>query len=208
MIQVQYGTYRFPVIEIFDSIQGEGCNLGKYCTFIRLAGCNLRCPWCDSINTWTDDDATYLTVGEIISSAKQHHVVITGGEPGVHTGEGHFNPLKMLCQALKEAGHYISVETNGHFELPSEVDWVTCSPKPLQYFISPKVHPNEFKYVVDQTFSLEFIPKNVLDEYPGKIWLQPEANCFEESCKKCMELVQQDSRLRVGIQLHKVIGVN
>ena len=39
---------KYPIIEIFDSIQGEGLNLGKQATFIRLAGCNLNCPWCDT----------------------------------------------------------------------------------------------------------------------------------------------------------------
>ena len=79
---------RFFVSEIFDSIQGEGASQGTPCTFLRLAGCNLACTWCDTEYSWNwkrFDRHTHVSrmsvdaVSERLSGAK--HVVVTGGEP-------------------------------------------------------------------------------------------------------------------------------
>jgi organic radical activating enzyme len=192
---------RLPVMEIFDSIQGEGAFIGVPVTFIRLVGCNLACPWCDTKESWTQCSDDIKSVDEIMSECNQDMVVITGGEPCLHD-------LTELVDALQGAGKFIAIETNGTLSTPPGVDWVTCSPKPEYYKIHENCQVNELKYVVDNSFTLDVIP----DEYqtpdsPVIVWMQPQAFDMDVSVKKAMKLVMSNSWLRMGIQMHKMINV-
>lgn len=115
---------RFPLVEIFNSLQGEGRNAGRQCSFVRLAGCNFDCPWCD-----TPRDARFsATADEIVAEVSQYaarSVVLTGGEPTARDG------VEELVAALKGAGFWIAVETNGSRDAAwlRFVDYVACSPK-------------------------------------------------------------------------------
>ena len=71
-----------PIIEIFNSIEGEGIRAGKLCTFIRVAGCNLRCSFCDT--TYSYEGGVQQTVEQILDQVKQLEcplITVTGGEP-------------------------------------------------------------------------------------------------------------------------------
>ena len=189
----------YQIVEIFSSVQGEGDHMGKPCTFIRLAGCNLRCPWCDTKKSWNALGQT-MDVAEIVAQVKYPFAVITGGEPLMHA-------LTPLYRALKRMDCYIAIETNGTIR-PSKmdekyVDWFTASPKPPQYAL--RLQPNELKYVVDDEFSVDVIPKN----YVGKmsIWLQPEASEFQFRAKTAVDIALKYPALRVGLQMHKILGV-
>nr|MBD5377510.1 radical SAM protein [Bacteroides sp.] len=112
---------RYSVNEIFCSLQGEGAFTGAAALFVRLAGCNLRCPFCDTDHT----PSTLMTAAEIVARAEREagpvrHLVITGGEPSLQLDAE-------LTEAFK--GWFIQVETNGTSPLPEGIDWVTCSPK-------------------------------------------------------------------------------
>lgn len=111
------------VNEIFYSLQGEGCFTGTASVFIRLSGCNLKCPFCDTDHI----PGTEMTEEEIVAKVKEHgahHVVITGGEPTLQLNV-------RLTTLLHEAGCFIQIETNGTRQLPEgcDIDWITCSPK-------------------------------------------------------------------------------
>ena len=114
----------YDLVEIFESLQGEGRNTGRPCVFIRFAGCNLKCPWCD-----TDVSRRFsLSLDELVAEAKgfrARSVVLTGGEPTTVDG------MPELVAALKREGFWIAVETNGTNDVPwlSFVDYVACSPK-------------------------------------------------------------------------------
>ncbi len=100
------------VVEIFDSIEGEGIRTGMPVTFIRLAGCNLRCKYCD---TWYAQEATQgdlMSLDEIVNKVTYDAVTITGGEPLLHQDE-----IIQLINLLQKKGHYINIETNGSIEL-------------------------------------------------------------------------------------------
>ena len=191
----------YPVIERFSSIQGEGFHMGKGTTFIRLAGCNLRCSWCDTQYSFDLSKARWMSVQEILEEElRHHHVVITGGEPTLYD-------LGPLVRELHKLGKYIALETNGTNSIPAkwEIDWVTASPKPSSGF-ALFCHADELKYVVDDEFTIDCITDQDMPE--GRIFLQVESG-RQESAQKGYDLVNRypDLGLRMGIQLHKVLEV-
>lgn len=114
----------YDLVEIFESLQGEGRNTGRPCVFVRFAGCNLRCPWCDT------DVAKRFSVSRAdllreIAGFKAKSVILTGGEPTLA------QEMPELVAALREAGCWIGVETNGTVAADwlGFVDYVACSPK-------------------------------------------------------------------------------
>lgn len=195
---------KLPIVEIFDSIQGEGYHMGEMVTFIRTSGCNLACPWCDTKESWNVNAAKEMTISEIMEEVHFERVVITGGEPTIHD-----DALDALIATLKQNDCYVCIETNGTNLVNHLVDWVTCSPKPgAGYFIHPHLRPDELKYVVDEDFDDGFaIPEEIRDRFAGLIWLQPEGSNMQKSWHDCWALVAADDRLRVGVQLHKIMEV-
>jgi 7-carboxy-7-deazaguanine synthase len=106
------------VSEIFRSIQGESYLAGLPCTFVRLAGCNLRCKWCDTSYAWEAETACEMSVSDILEKVRSlgiDLVEITGGEPLLQ-GES-LELMRLLC----EAGARVLLETNGSRDV-SEVD--------------------------------------------------------------------------------------
>lgn len=139
----------YPLNEAFVSVQGEGRWTGTASVFLRLQGCDVGCPWCDTKHTWEappeqrvslyhltvlDDPASKAyalaripEVIELVSRLRNgrpiSHVVITGGEPALHD-------LDPLIAALVAEGYRVQVETSGTCELPMRADyWCTLSPK-------------------------------------------------------------------------------
>lgn len=190
---------KLNVVEVFDSIQGEGECMGMYCTFIRLPGCNYACPFCD----------TNFSKADVLLDTKkqpmQEHVVITGGEPSIHP------KIARLIHELSKTGHFVHVESNGtNVAKLIEADWVTISPKRDEWRKTRKTPNwtkwpyNEIKLVVDEQFD----EKQWLSE-SGHIWLQPcDGPYLEQSKKRIMELVKRyPDKFRAGIQLHKYYEV-
>ena len=98
------------VVEIFNSIEGEGKRAGIPCTFIRLHGCNLNCTYCDSRYAWQEENFTVMSVEEILDSVKRigcPNITITGGEPLFHEG------VDLLIRSLRAEMYEVNVETNG-----------------------------------------------------------------------------------------------
>lgn len=189
---------QYPVMEIFSSIQGEGAMIGMPVTFVRFAGCNLTCEWCDTKESWEQIEPNMM-VEEIVEKCDKDIVVLTGGEPCLYD-------LLPLITALHEHEKLVCIETNGTLPTPEEIDWVTCSPKPPEYMIHAECFFNELKYVVDDTFDLDCIP-HAQTLVSGAVWLQPESNNMEESAARAYNMVLRNGYLRMGIQLHKVLNV-
>lgn len=193
----------YPVNNIFESIQGEGIWTGIPATFVRLQGCNLRCLWCDTKETWSDED-NYMTSEEILSKIHLKHVIITGGEPLLHD-------LTELFDLLCKKGKKVHVETNGtqpwKESYPLDI-WLTVSPKQESGY---RIHPSlqsrvgEYKYVVDEDFNPDIIRDFSFDNEP-LIFLSPE-NVRHEMVQKAFNIVFQYPFCRLMVQMHKLIGV-
>lgn len=103
-----------PVIETFASIQGESTHAGRKCFFIRLAQCNLRCNYCDTVYAWEGGEMRSVTalVDEVLASGLKL-VEVTGGEPLIHA------ETPVLLQSLLDAGLEVLLETNGSLSIAS-----------------------------------------------------------------------------------------
>lgn len=184
------------VVEIFDSIQGEGQHMGIMCTFVRFAGCNLSCPFCDEASKY--GKAKEMTIKQIVKKCKQKIVVLTGGEPTLQP------QLEELVKALQAAYHHVHIETNGTNDIDYFVEWTTVSPKAPKYEV--KCLHNEVKLVVSKDLTL----KQALAHVGGqRVWLQPcDGPWLEQSKKKILTWIKKyPNEFRAGIQLHKYYGV-
>lgn len=190
---------KLNVVEVFDSIQGEGEWMGTMCTFIRLPGCNYSCPFCDTdfskANFWLDTEKQPM----------QYHVVITGGEPSIHP-----KIVRLIHELRIDNNHYVHVESNGTNVLKLiEADWLTISPKRDEWRKTikkpnwPKWRYDELKLIVDEQFD----EMNWM--WACRAWLQPcDGPYLEQSKKRIIELVKQyPDHFRAGIQLHKYYEV-
>jgi organic radical activating enzyme len=122
------GSETYPVVEVFESLQGEGYNTGMPAVFLRFGRCNLACPWCDT--RWNAFDM--LGEEEVVARVAAHGakaLILTGGEPLLQAGLG------ALLARFKDLGYWLGVETNGLQAIPPEwarlLDYVAVSPKAL-----------------------------------------------------------------------------
>lgn len=189
---------KYNVVEIFNSIQGEGEHMGKPVTFVRLHGCNLDCSFCDE-PLHKGPKGTEMTAEEILDKCTLNAVVITGGEPSLHN----INPL---IKTLRSADKFIAVETNGYkYENMSAAHWLTLSPKGDTI---PVGTWSEIKILVDINKEL---PINLINIARGKTmtWLQPinhADSINKENMTACIDLCVQQG-LCFSPQLHKLLGV-
>ncbi len=167
---------KLPVYETFHSWQGEGCHLGRSAFFIRLFGCPVHCPWCDSAGTWHPDFVPEKiermeveTLAKQAAEASPEFVVITGGEPTIHD-------LAPLTTALRDHGLPAHLETSGAFPLRGDFAWVTVSPKwqkaPLPDCLA---RADEFKLIVEDQTSIPRWVEAIGEHFGEKpVWLNPE----------------------------------
>ncbi|MCL6516275.1 7-carboxy-7-deazaguanine synthase QueE [Alicyclobacillus sp.] len=126
---------RIPVLEVFGpTIQGEGMVIGRKTMFVRTAGCDYRCVWCDSKFTWDGSERARLLTPEAVwaelvalGGRRFNHVTISGGNPALIR-----EPMADLIRLLHERGIRVGLETQGSVWQPwfLEIDDLTLSPKP------------------------------------------------------------------------------
>lgn len=203
-------SLKLPIHETFqNTVQGEGYWTGILVDFIRLAGCPVRCSWCD---TGYADGGVGLphvlrSIDELLAELKSPRVVISGGEPFIHRN------LPELVQALLEAGKQVSIETSGSYwhDISQEV-WITLSPK---QHISPNYpvkksfwsRANEIKLVISTGQELELYAKHLTSSLNIPIYLQPEWNNRSRAIPIILELLKQNPSYRLSLQTHKFIGI-
>ena len=190
----------FKINEIFYSLQGEGFWTGTPSVFIRFSGCNLRCPFCDTIH----DKGKNMSEEEIIQSIDiypANHVILTGGEPSLFV-------TKSLLDKLHSIGKYVAIETNGTNKLPEGIDWITVSPK--NNFVE-KATPiirqcDELKIVFSNT---NFDPH--IEIKANHRFLQPCDTGNSETNQKILQaaiaFIKENPTWRLSLQTHKIIGI-
>ncbi len=181
----------YRVNEIFYSLQGEGFFTGTPAVFLRFAGCNRSCGFCDTRH----EAFTEMTLSEIMTilgSYPARHVVLTGGEPALQTDE-------LLIYTLHAAGFYVQIETNGSLPLPDSIDWVTCSPKNPPYGIE---RVDELKVV----FVNRSDPEALADALPCAMhyFLQP---CSGKNIAGTVDYILKHPMWRLSLQTHKMIDI-
>lgn len=182
------------VNDIFYSLQGEGRNTGRAAIFIRFAGCNLKCPFCDT------DFAQYEEMSDEdilnrIKSYPSHFVVLTGGEPSLQVD-------RQLVDLLHKHGYELAMETNGTHPIVDGIDWITCSPKG-----NTKIKRcNELKCIFEET-TLEPDDHGIIAEYK---YLQPcdvqDAERNAQIVKRCFDYILEHPEWRLSLQTHKLVG--
>ena len=187
------------ITEIFYSLQGEGRYTGTPAVFIRLAGCNLRCWFCDTDFTHYEE----MTEDDIVRRVDDYpteYVVITGGEPTLQL-------TPSLVEKLHRAGKYVMMETNGTHPLPDgcDIDWVTCSPKGapirLQHIDELKVvyeGPEQDMTVYDSIAATEYRlqPCDTGD---------PQRNIDIQ--RATIDYILRHPRWRLSLQTHKLLNI-
>lgn len=203
---------RLPVHERFTTFQGEGCHAGRKAAFIRLFGCPVHCPWCDSAGTWhpdhiptTIDRLAPEALAEEAAATQPEFVVITGGEPAIHN-------LGPLTTALHARQLPVHLETSGAFPLRGSFDWVTLSPKRWKMPCAEALAAaSEFKLIIDEPRALAFYEAELkLSTRPCPVWLHPEWSQRDNPVilQQIIDAVHgQGAPFRAGWQLHKLYKV-
>jgi 7-carboxy-7-deazaguanine synthase len=194
----------YPIVETFYSVQGEGAWTGVSAFFIRLGGCDVRCPWCDQKESWIARRHPQRSTTELVTEAQTANpaiVIITGGEPLMHD-------LTPLTKQLQERGMRVHLETSGAHPFSGQFDWVTFSPKPYKLpHESIYRHVSELKVVVSTAEDLQWAQQQATKISPKALkYLQPEWNT-PQSQQLIFDYVLQHSQWRIGLQMHKFLGV-
>ncbi len=196
---------RLPLAESFYSIQGEGANTGKAAWFIRLGGCDVHCPWCDSKSTWNPDSHPLTPVEDIIgdiTSSPAANVIITGGEPLMHN-------LDFLCSGLKDKGYNIFLETSGTRPLSGHFDWICLSPKkhcPPQSQVLRAA--DELKAVISGEGDFEWAERCRTETKDGCMpFLQAEWTRRAILMPEIIEYVKRHPVWRISLQTHKFMNI-
>lgn len=194
----------YPIMEHFYTIQGEGAHAGRASYFIRTAGCDVNCWWCDVKDSWEEEGHPKLTVGELVDAARESgapFVVITGGEPLLHD-------LLPLTLGLKSSGLKVHIETSGSSPLSGQLDWITLSPKRFKKPTSEVFdYVDELKVVVLTKKDLKWAEENAAKcPESTKLLLQPEWET-PKSVDLIVEYVKEHPEWGISLQTHKFLKV-
>jgi 7-carboxy-7-deazaguanine synthase len=220
----------YPVNEVFETIQGEGCFTGVPALFVRLQGCPVGCAWCDTKQTWdvlaenkvapeqvitvdgtlgrwANHDGASLIAAFNTKGFTAKHIVLTGGEPCLYD-------LSDITNAFIAAGYSVQIETSGTFEVKCHQDvWVTVSPKinmkgGYKVLEQALVRANEIKHPIATQNHIDELDELLADiDLSGKtICLQPisqKVRATELAMKTCIA-----RNWRLSIQTHKYLNID
>ena len=223
------------VTELFHSLQGEGILAGTPSVFVRLAGCPLRCRWCDTKYAWSFSEGTDYTVADLVEETKRWScpfVVITGGEPLVGGDLSARAGLAALTGQLRSLGKHVTIETSGvAFVADLACDLLSLSPKLSNSRRRPSdraadceptrldreiltalidAYSCQLKFVVEAPEDIAEI-RALLGELPSvpseRILLMPQATTREDLLAKAPLVARlcQETGFRFGPRLHVLL---
>ena len=197
----------YPVMEVFPTLQGEGKYTGSPSYFIRLAGCDVGCSWCDVKESWPVEDHPQIKIDELVLGAKNSGlpmVVVTGGEPCMYN-------LEPLTTALKNEGLKIHLETSGAHPISGDFDWITLSPKKFKACLPGSyLKANELKIVVVNNHDLKWAQEQAIHVKDDTLlYLQPEWDRKEKVQGIIVDFLGSgEGRIwSLSTQTHKYLGI-
>ena len=196
---------QLPIMEHFFTIQGEGYFSGRAAYFIRTAGCDVGCVWCDVKESWTIHESQYMSIEQIVNEVKSAgatFVVITGGEPTMHS-------LQKLVAALHENKMEVAIETAGVHNLDAPIDWYCFSPKKFKKPIEEAYEKaNELKVVINHLSDFKWAEEHALKVNTDcRLFLQPEWEKHEKLLPAIIEYVKGNQKWRISLQTHKYMNI-
>lgn len=221
---------KYPVNEVFETIQGEGTFTGVPALFVRLQGCPVGCAWCDTkqtwdvlaenkvsaeqviavdgtIGRWANHDGLSLMAAFEAKGFRAKHIVITGGEPCLYD-------LNQMTAQFIDAGYSVQIETSGTFEVKChDKVWVTVSPKinmkgGYKVLEQALVRANEIKHPIATQNHIDELDALLegIDIQGKTVCLQPisqKVRATELAMKTCIA-----RNWRLSIQTHKYLNID
>ena len=194
-----------PVMEDFYTIQGEGFYQGCAAYFVRLAGCDVGCVWCDVKESWDASQHPKEEIQDIVAKVKASGspiAVITGGEPAMYD-------LTELTERIQLAGIRTHIETSGVYPLTGSWSWVCFSPKKFKA-PDPSILPqaDELKVIVYNKRDFAWAEQFAADVRPDcKLYLQPEWSKEKEMLPLIIDYVKANPKWEVSLQIHKYMNI-
>lgn len=192
-------------MEHFYSLQGEGVYQGQAAYFIRLAGCDVGCVWCDVKESWEATEGQLMQIDQMVSLVKESGtkiVIITGGEPLMYD-------LTFLTQALHQLGVRVHVETSGTSPITGEWTWVCFSPKkfkkPLEEYYEKA---DELKVIIFNKSDFAWAQSHAEKVNKNcRLLLQPEWSVQDRYIEEMIEFVKENPQWQLSMQVHKYLKI-
>ncbi|MEN9441594.1 MAG: hypothetical protein RLZ33_1671 [Bacteroidota bacterium] len=198
-------SQHLPVMEYFYTIQGEGSYSGRAAFFIRLAGCDVGCVWCDVKESWDMSEHPLQTIDfllhEVVTSGTDF-VVITGGEPAMYD-------LTTLVNRLKEQHIEVAIETSGTYPLLGAIDWYCFSPKKFKAPVDEAYSKaSELKIIINHPSDFAWAEEHATKVSSNcKLYLQPEWSKQERFLPEIIAYVKNHPKWRISLQTHKFMNI-
>lgn len=205
MMSTNYLDIEYPVMEHFYTLQGEGHYTGQAAYFIRLAGCDVGCVWCDVKESWDAAIHPKLKVSKLLKAASAHPckiVVITGGEPTLHQ-------LDALTTVFQEAGFKTHLETAATNPISGKWDWITLSPKKFKAPLLENLKlAHELKVIIFHKSDFEWAEKHAKHVSPScLLYLQPEWGKVDSITPLVIDYIKDFPNWQLSLQTHKYIHI-
>ncbi|MCX7696613.1 MAG: 7-carboxy-7-deazaguanine synthase QueE [Bacteroidales bacterium] len=201
----RFNGHYLPLIETFKSLQGEGFHTGKAAFFVRLAGCDVACHFCDTPEGLNAELYPFVPIEKIVEESLKaglKDIIITGGEPL----QWNLQPLTAL---LHQHNFTIYLETSGTEPLTGKFDWICCSPK-RKHPIHPEFYQlaHEIKIIVVDQDDLRFALE-IQDQFHSDclLFLQPEWSKKQIVIPQIVSFILTNPRWRLSLQIHKYINI-
>ena len=193
-----------PLMEAFQTIQGEGNHQGKAAYFIRLGGCDVGCHWCDVKQSWDVHSHRPMRVEKIVQSIskKIDLVVVTGGEPLMWN-------LDYLTHLIKKAGKFTHLETSGAYGVSGQWDWFCLSPKKRKLPSRQAYNQaDELKVIVYNRSDFQFAAQQSQKVLSScKLYLQPEWGKRKQMMPQIVDFIKKNPHWRISLQTHKYMHI-
>ena len=202
---LEFQPTQLPVMEHFHTLQGEGRWTGTPAYFIRLAGCDVGCVWCDVKESWTADATQLMDISALVELARASQApvaVVTGGEPAMYD-------LGPLTQALHAAGLRTHIETSGAHPYSGEWDWITLSPKKFKAALPEWFDvAHELKMIAYNQHDLGWAEEQAARCDRGKtmLYLQPEWS-RRDRVHTLIDYIKAHPWWKLGLQTHKYVNI-